>query len=123
MPSSGYLERHDYRVDLLARRNRITVRAGDRVIAQSARSILVDEQDHGLVFYLPEADLVAGALVSVADKTSVCPYKGEAIYLALADAPETPVAWRYDRPLPQVAAIAGHVAFYQDRVALTVGAD
>jgi uncharacterized protein (DUF427 family) len=89
--------------------------------ADSSRTILVDELDHGIVFYLPAADIVSGALVPVPGKTSICPYKGEATYLALAGAPEIPVAWRYDRPFAQVAALEDHVAFYQDRVALTVG--
>ena len=55
---SGYVERPDYRVDVLRRRNLVTVRAGDTVIARSESPLVVDEQDHGVVFYLPEADVV-----------------------------------------------------------------
>lgn len=120
--ASGYGNRHDYRVELLARRNRVTVRAGDLVIADSTRTILVDEQDHGLVFYVPEADVLAGMLTIVPRKSSFCPYKGEATYFALTNDPERPVAWRYGKPFAQVAAIAGHIAFYHDRISLTVGA-
>lgn len=119
---SGYQRRHDYRVELLARRNRVTVRAGESVIADSTRTILVDEQDHALVFYIPAADIATDALVVVPGESTYCPYKGQATYLALATDPGRPVAWRYDDPFTQVAAIAGHVAFYHDRVNLTVGA-
>jgi uncharacterized protein (DUF427 family) len=92
-PPSGYLERHDYRVDLLARRTRVTVRAGDRVIADSKRTILVDEQNHALVF---------ARRGHRARQDEHLPYKGEATYLALAETPEVPIAWRYDRPFRQV---------------------
>lgn len=119
---SGYQNRHDYRVELLARRNRVMVRAGGDIIADSMRTILLDEQDHALVFYVPEADVAADALVVVPGKSSFCPYKGHATYLALATDPSRAIAWRYDEPFAQVAAIAGHVAFYHDRVDLTVGA-
>lgn len=116
---SGYVERPDYRVDLLRRRNLVTVRAGDRVIARTTSPLLVDEQDHGLVFYIPEADVDASQLVAT-DDSSRCPYKGQASYWRLADGDE-PVAWTYRDPYPQVAEIVGHVAFYQDRVSVEIG--
>ena len=119
MEPSGYLERPDYRVDLLRRRNRVTVRSGDVVLAESTAGILVDEQDHGLVFYLPEADVNFAALAPT-DDSSRCPYKGVAHYWRLADGSE-PVAWGYRDPYPQVSAIVGHVGFYQDRVSVELG--
>ena len=57
MEPSGFEDRPDYRVDLLARRNRITVTADGEVLADSTRCLLVDEQDHGLVFYFPPDDV------------------------------------------------------------------
>lgn len=119
---SGYRSRHDYRVELLARCNRVTVRAGDRIIADSSRTILVDEQDHALVFYIPDADVSTTALIAIPGKSTYCPYKGTATYLALTSVPSRPIAWRYDAPFAQVASLAGHVAFYHDRVDLRVAA-
>lgn len=121
MRPSGYETRPDYRVDLLRRRNRVRVVAGGELIAESARTIAVDEQDHGLVLYVPRADIAAGVLVPVADMTSYCPHKGDASYLALADAPGDAVAWTYPTPYREVALIAGYVAFYQDHVDVIVG--
>lgn len=118
---SGYLDRPDYRVDLLPRRNRVTVMVDGKIIASSARSILVDEQNHALVFYLPPEDVDFDLLVAIDDKRSVCPFKGEARYLAHVDRPEAIIAWTYPDVFPQVAAIAGYVAFYQDRVDIIVG--
>jgi uncharacterized protein (DUF427 family) len=116
---SGYVERPDYRVDLLWRRNLVTVRAGERVIARTTSPLLVDEQDHGLVFYIPKADVDFAQLVAT-DDSSRCPYKGNATYWRLADGTE-PVAWAYPDPYPQVAQIADYVGFYQDRLSVEIG--
>jgi uncharacterized protein (DUF427 family) len=116
---SGYVERPDYRVDLLRRRNLVTVRHGERVLARTSAPLLVDEQDHGLVFYIPDSD-VDFDLLAPTDDASRCPYKGNATYWRLIDGDE-PVAWAYPEPYPQVSGIVGHVAFYQDRVTVEVG--
>ena len=57
MEHSGFDARPDYRVDILARRNRVTVSVDGEVLADSRRTLLVDEQDHGLVFYFPPDDV------------------------------------------------------------------
>jgi uncharacterized protein (DUF427 family) len=122
MPStepSGFVERPDYRVDLRRRRNLVTVRSGDRVIARTTEPLLVDEQDHGIVFYIPDADVDFSQLTPT-DDSSRCPYKGQASYWRLSDGSE-PVAWAYRDPYPQVALIAGYVAFYQDRLSVEIG--
>lgn len=117
--TSGYVERPDYRVDLLRRRNLVTVRAGDRLLARTTSPLLVDEQDHGLVVYVPESDVDFSHLAEI-DLVTRCPYKGHASHWRLTDG-EEPVAWTYRDPHPQVAQIAGHVAFYQDRVTVEIG--
>jgi uncharacterized protein (DUF427 family) len=127
MPSSepsGFVERPDYRVDLLRRRNLVTVRAGEQVIARTTEPLLVDEQDHGVVFYIPDADVDFSQLTPT-DDSSRCPYKGQASYWRLADGAASvesgPVAWAYRDPYPQVELIAGYVAFYQDRLSVEIG--
>lgn len=122
---SGYDERPDYRVDLLPRRNRVVARSGDLVLADTSRPLLVDEQDHGLVFYFPRDD-VRLDLLRPTDSVSYCPFKGRASYWALASEWDgagegDDVAWAYQEPYPEVARLAGHIAFYQDRVDVTVG--
>jgi uncharacterized protein (DUF427 family) len=121
MPGSGYADRPDYRVDLLARRNRVRVLLHGVALADSRRPIVVDEQDHGLVVYLPPDDIDWDKIVIMPGKTSFCPYKGVATYLAAAETPGTAIAWRYEAPFPQVARITNHVAFYQERVDLLLG--
>ncbi len=119
MEPSGYVTRPDYRVDLLARRNRFIATAGDTVLATSERCLLVDEQDHGLVVYFPRDDVDLTTLVPT-DSSTRCPYKGQASYWRLADG-EQDVAWSYEDPYPEVARITGFVAFHQDRVTVSVG--
>jgi len=119
-PPSGYEARFDYRVDVLPRRNRVRVSVDGVELAESTRPLLVDEQDHGLVFYLPLDDVRMGALRRIDHRTR-CPYKGEATHYALGNGDDTPIAWTYESPYPQVARLAGHLAFYQDRVTLAVG--
>lgn len=118
---SGYTTRPDYRVDLLRRSNRIEARTGGQLIAASARAILVDEQDHALVAYFPRSDVDMDALTPLAARTTHCPFKGDAQYWTLAAAPGEPVAWSYAAPYPEVAAIAEHIAFYLDRVVISLG--
>jgi uncharacterized protein (DUF427 family) len=57
------------------------------------------------------------------DHHSYCPYKGEASYYDVVDGIGTDLTaavWYYDEPFPAVAEIKGHVAFYADRVTVTV---
>ncbi len=120
MEPSAFAERPDYRVDILARRNRVTVSAGGQLLADSQRCLLVDEQDHGLVFYFPPED-VRLDLFAADDRTSVCPFKGVATYRRYTRSGEDISVWSYEDPFPEVARIRGYVAFFQDAVELRVG--
>ena len=116
---SGWIARPDYRVDILPRRNDVTVRAGERILASTTAALLVDEQDHGLVFYVPEADVNFELLTPTDDRTR-CPYKGDASYWRLVDG-SVAVAWTYRKPYPEVTRLLGHIGFYQDRVTVQIG--
>lgn len=116
----GYSVYYDYRVDILRRRNLVTAFYGGTQLAQSERTLLVDEQDHGLVFYFPWADVDFSALEAMPDHHTRCPWKGQASYWSLADGGE-PVAWAYEDPFGQVEQIKDHVAFYQNLVTVSLG--
>ncbi len=120
MEHSGFVDRPDYRVDVLARRNRVTVSVEGEVLADSVRTLLVDEQDHGLVFYFPPDDVRLGRFVTDA-RTSRCPYKGTATYRRLEHRNPVVLVWSYEDPCPEVARLAGYLAFFQDAVDLRVG--
>jgi uncharacterized protein (DUF427 family) len=120
MEPSGFATRSDYRVDLLARRNRVTVSVDGEVLADSRQCLLVDEQDHGLVFYFPPEDVRLDRFVPD-ELTSRCPYKGTATYRRYERDGEDVLIWSYDDPYPEVARLAGYIGFFQDAVDLRVG--
>ncbi len=120
MEPSAFAERPDYRVDILARRNRVTASIDGVVLAESQRCLLVDEQDHGLVFYFPRDDVHLDLFVPDS-RTSRCPFKGTATYRRYVRDGGDVVAWSYEEPYPEVARLAGYVAFIQDTVEVRVG--
>jgi len=116
----AYAVHYDYRVDILRRRNRVTATLDGVEIAASERTLLVDEQDHGLVFYFPVRDVHLDRLAEMPERSSTCPWKGTARYWRSAQGAE-PIAWAYPEPKPEVATIRDHIAFYQNKVTVSVG--
>ena len=85
----------------------------DTLIARSDDIVTVEGNA-----YFPLEAVTPGVLGDSAT-TSFCPWKGTASYLHLA-VPGTPTvpnaAWTYPAPTSQYDAIAGHLAFYPQRV-------
>jgi uncharacterized protein (DUF427 family) len=102
--------------------SRVLVKAGDEVVADSANALTLQESNYPAAQYVPLAD-VNPALLSPSSTTSYCPYKGDCSYYSLATAggEVTDAVWTYREPYPAVASIAGHVAFYPNKVTITVG--
>ncbi len=100
----------------------VEVRDGDAVLARSARSYKLMETASPPTFYVPRADVDLDLLVPT-DERTCCEWKGLASYLALARDPQTPVAWRYERPRSRFRAIEGYIAFYPGRVACFLGGE
>lgn len=107
----------DHPIAIQPNGNRVIVRAGDRVIADSTQALALREAAYPAVLYIPRADLDI-ALLERTELTTYCPYKGDANYYSIPGAGSrgANVAWTYERPYDAVAAIAGHIAFYPDRV-------
>lgn len=99
----------------------VTVRVGDRVIAETDDALTLQEASYPAVQYVP-LESVDPAVLRPSTRETYCPYKGDATYFTVAtDAGEIADAiWRYQEPYPAVADIAGRVAFYADKVAITV---
>ena len=97
--------------------NRVVVRFGGRVVADTERAVLLREGSHPPVVYVPRADADMALLRRTA-RTTRCPHKGEASYYTLAVGGRTAedAAWSYETPIEAAAPIAGHLAFYPDRV-------
>jgi uncharacterized protein (DUF427 family)/acyl-CoA thioesterase len=111
----------DYWIDVLPCQATGQVWQGDMLLAESDRCLLVKEFKHVDRLYFPEDD-VRWELFEPTESHTVCPFKGEADYWSLVgtDRSEPDVVWTYRTPFPEVADIAGHVCFYDDRLRVTV---
>ncbi len=102
----------------------VVVKTGDTVIADSSNALTLHEGkgNYAPVYYVPLAD-VDSELLESSDTTTYCPYKGEASYYSVrtGDAVVKDAIWFYDEPYDAVSEIAGHVAFYPDRVQIEDG--
>jgi len=91
---------------------RITIRLGGVVVADTTRALRVLETHHAPSYYLPPEDIQA--TLRPAPGSSLCEWKGVARYFDVIAGDKTALraAWAYDRPTARFAALAGHVAFY-----------
>jgi uncharacterized protein (DUF427 family) len=87
------------------------------VIADTNDALVLQEADYAPVVYFPRED-VALEYAARTDRTSHCPYKGDASYYTFKMHTQIAenVAWSYEAPFEQMNQIAGRIAFYPDRV-------
>ncbi|MGF1462013.1 MAG: DUF427 domain-containing protein [Maricaulaceae bacterium] len=108
------------RITLRAEPRRVIVAFEADVIADTTDAVCLDEAGYPPAFYLPSDAITPDRLVA-SDRTSRCPFKGEADYFHWRTAEGALIEnafWRYAAPLDAVAAIAGRLA--PDRSKLTV---
>jgi uncharacterized protein (DUF427 family) len=106
---------HPITIEKAKRRTRVSWKG--TVIANSERALDLRETTYPAVKYIPRAD-VDMRLLKRTSHTSHCPYKGDASYFSIeidGQVSENAV-WSYENPLPGVAAIKEHLAFYPNRV-------
>ena len=100
------------RVDVRLTSRPVRIELGGEVLAESSRARLLFETLVPTRFYLPREDVLVPLTAS--DRTSYCPYKGEASYWSAGA--HRDIAWSYEAPLPDLPMIAGLVAFWDERV-------
>ncbi len=90
------------------------VEYGGEVIAESSQPRLLTEDRHEDVYYFPQEDVRMELLVPT-DRSTHCPYKGDASYWTLrAGGRELQNgAWAYLDPMEERPEIRGYIAFYQ----------
>ena len=95
------------------------VRADGAIIAESRNALELEEGDLPPVIYFPRGD-VAMAFLERTESRTTCPWKGDAGYFAVHTSAGVimDAAWSYESPVDGAEAIAGHLAFYSDRVTL-----
>lgn len=114
----------DHPIAIEPMQGRVKVVVAGRVIADTRRALTLREASYPGVYYIPREDADM-SLLTHTDHATYCPYKGECSYYSIPSGGDRAVnaVWTYETPYAAVAPIAGHLAFYPDRVdSLTVEA-
>ncbi|WP_372968849.1 DUF427 domain-containing protein [Microbacterium sp.] len=92
---------------------RLTIRLGGEIVADTTDAVRVLETSHPPVYYLPIADFVDGALAD-ATGSSFCEFKGAARYLDVRGGGivAAGAACNYPQPSPGFEMLADRVAVY-----------
>ncbi len=106
-----------HRVDTLLSYRPVEVIHAGEVLAKSNRAQFLFETDHPTRYYIPPEDVRRDLLVESPTSTC-CPYKGAATHLSLVidGVAHEDIAWVYPDPIAECPRIAGHIAFYNERV-------
>jgi uncharacterized protein (DUF427 family) len=113
----------DHPISVERNSSRVIVSVAGRVIANTREALTLHEAHYPAVQYIPRKD-VDMTLLSRADRTTHCPYKGDATYFSVPLGGERSIdaVWSYETPFAAVAEIKDHLAFYPDRVdAIEIG--
>ena len=92
---------------------RVVVRWRGQTVVDTTRALELREGSYPPVLYVPREDADMKFLTPTPRHTT-CPWKGEASYFSLGE--DANAVWSYETPKADVAAIAGHLAFYPDKV-------
>ena len=97
--------------------NSVVITVAGKVIADSARALVLREGSLPPVFYIPRKDVDMARL----ERSGVVirhPHMGERAFynIPVGGARSLNAAWTCEAPHPRLAAIAGHIAFHPDRV-------
>ena len=107
----------DHPIRIAPNPRRVHVRLGDKTVVDTARALTLFEASYPGVHYVPREDADMSLLTRTAHKTH-CPYKGDAAYYSITANGRTAenAVWTYEQPFPDVAEIAGYLAFYPNKV-------
>ncbi len=103
---------------------RVEVLAGEEVVADSGRAVRVVETASPPTVYVPRED-VREHFLERASGTTMCEWKGEAVYydVVTRDGRWPRAAWTYPHPWPGFEAVAGLLAFYPRMLTCRLGGE
>jgi uncharacterized protein (DUF427 family) len=99
----------------------VEVAVAAETVAKSDRPVLLQETGLPTRYYLPRED-VRTELLRPTDRTTTCPFKGQASYWSVEVGGRVydNVVWSYEDPIAGAKGIAGLMCFYSERAQLTV---
>jgi uncharacterized protein (DUF427 family) len=108
-----------HRVDCLRSGRRLRVEAAGTMLVDTAETLAVFETALEPRLYV-DPRLVRTDLLEMSETHTYCPYKGTATYWSarIGDQFLTDVAWSYEEPLPESAALGRHLSFDETRVSV-----
>ncbi len=108
-----------HRITITPNPRRVRVLFEGTVVAETTRALILAEGSLPKVNYVPRADATMAACTPT-DRRTHCPFKGDASYFTLSAGGATAenAVWTYESPFATVADIAGHLAFYPDKVTI-----
>jgi uncharacterized protein (DUF427 family) len=106
-----------HRIDIRQTTRHVVVRAGDRVVAETHRPLVLYESGFAPRWYLPREDVDERWLTPVSRQT-FCPYKGLCDYYDIAEAPRA--AWSYRDAYREVDRIEDLISFEPDKVTVAI---
>lgn len=107
----------DHPITISPNPKRVRVTADGVTIADTTHALTLKEANYPPVQYLPRAD-VEMARLAASERTTHCPYKGDASYFSIELDGKTlaNAIWSYEQPFPAMAQIESYLAFYPDKV-------
>lgn len=107
----------DHPIAIAPHAGRVRVIYAGQVVADTTSALAMEEKGRRQVFYIPREDAQMASFERTPHAT-YCPYKGDAAYYSIrvGEKISENAIWTYESPFPAVAAIAGHLAFYPERV-------
>jgi uncharacterized protein (DUF427 family) len=108
-------------VDTRRSSRRVVVAIAGQTVADTTRSVMLFETYLPTRYYLPRDDIRMD-LLEPTDTQTACAYKGVASYWSarVDDRVVRDVAWSYEEPHNFAAAVEGMIAFFNERVDITV---
>jgi uncharacterized protein (DUF427 family) len=109
------------RVDVLHSSRHVRVILGGETVADTHRPRLLFETGLPTRYYIPRLD-VRMDLLERTERTTRCPYKGQAIYWSakVGDQVFENIVWSYPTAIPECPKIADLLAFYNERADIYV---
>jgi uncharacterized protein (DUF427 family) len=107
----------DHPISIEPHSSRVVVSVAGRVVADTREALTLCEAHYPAVHYIPRKDVDMTVMVR-SDRTTYCPYKGDASYFSIPAGGERSIdaVWSYEMPYTAVAGIKDYLAFYSDRV-------